>query len=507
MSMPAERMSSRPNLAELFDGIVAAPPVALGGVREDSRQLARGDLFLACQGATRHGLEFATDALQAGVAAIAWDETTGDAKLLAQVDAADVPIVAVPNLAGRIGEIANRWFAAPSHALDVVGVTGTNGKSTVAWLAAGALTSSGTMAGYLGTLGASVTGLSVAGGLTTPSCLDVHATLADFRDSGAAAAAIEVSSHGLVQQRVQGVQFDAALFTNLSRDHIDYHGCMDAYFAAKATLFTEFACRRRIVCIDDEWGQRLAAQLGPEVIVTARGAERSKHAERFVNAVRIKATERGSVVDVQSSWGDGELQLPLVGEFNVANALQVLALLLDRGLPFSDAVTQLSALDAPPGRLQRVDGYPGGPAVYVDYAHTPAALEAVLQALRPHSDGRIWCVFGCGGDRDKGKRPLMGRVVSRLADRAVITNDNPRSEAPGAIIADIQEAMTSDAFVIEDRGEAIAWTIAEADAGDTVVIAGKGHEDYQLIGDARLNFSDYEVARASLGQRGSGVSA
>ncbi len=500
MSMPAERISSRPDLAELFDGIVEAPPLAVAGICDDSRRVERGDLFLAYQGATYHGLEFVRDALQAGVAAIAWDESTGDKSLLLRGAAVDVPIIAVPSLAARIGDIANRWFASPSRSLDVVGVTGTNGKSTVAWLTAGALTASGTTSGYLGTLGANLTGLAVAGGLTTPSCLDVHATLADFRDSGAAAAAIEVSSHGLVQERLQGVHFDATLFTNLSRDHIDYHGSMEAYFDAKARLFTEFACSRRIVCIDDVWGRRLAAELAPDVIVTARGDERPSNIERFVNAVHVKANERGSTVDVQSSWGDGELMLPLVGEFNVANALQVLALLLDRGLPFSDAVAQLAVLDAPPGRLQHVDGYAGGPDVYVDYAHTPAALEAVLQALRPHADGRIWCVFGCGGDRDRGKRPLMGRVVSRLADRAVITNDNPRSESPGAIIADIQEAMTSDAFVIEDRGEAIAWAIAEASADDTVLIAGKGHEDYQLIGDDRLNFSDYDVARAALGQ-------
>lgn len=502
MSMPAEQFSTRPNLRELLDGIAHAPAVSLAGLTDDSRRIVPGGLFLACQGGTAHGLEFADTAIREGAAAIAWDETTGDASLAR----GDVPFVAVPALANRLGDLANRWYDAPSSALDVIGVTGTNGKTTVAWLTARALTALGAPTGYLGTLGHGIGRLEVDSGLTTPPAIELHGRLAGFRDRDAHAAAIEVSSHGLAQGRVQGVSFDAALFTNLSRDHVDYHGSMEAYGAAKASLLRGYPCRRRIVCVDTPFGRELAidlaAEFGDRVIVTTSQADEPPTGARIVRAAACKATAEGTRVQLVTSWGEGGFELPLPGAFNVDNALLVIALLLDRGVPLQTACQTMASLTAPPGRLQRIAGPGGGPQVYVDYAHTPAALEAVLRALRPHATGRIWCVFGCGGDRDRGKRPLMGRIVSRLADRAVITSDNPRSEAPGAIIADIQAAMTSDAFAIEDRRDAIRWTIAEAADGDTVLIAGKGHEDYQIIGDTRLDFSDYEVAAECLHERG-----
>ena len=502
MSMPAERISVAMNLQELLEGIVDAPAISVHGISDDSRRLGPGDVFIATQGATQHGLGFTAAAVEAGVSAIVWDADTGDAGLAT----GDVPFVAVPNLAAQVGVIANRWFAEPSRDLGVIGVTGTNGKTTVAWLAAQSLKLLGRECGYIGTLGYGLDSLDVDLALTTPPCIDLQAKLAGFRDQGAKHAAIEVSSHGLAQGRLNGTRFDTAIFTNLSRDHIDYHGDMRAYGEAKASLFTEFQCEHRIISLDTEFGFELAYRLGQDVITTSNRFDRVANGRPYVFVRSAVATERGSRITVDTSWGSGELHVPLAGDFNVANAIQVLALLLGRGVKFGDATEVIGALSAPPGRLEPVvlAGASGLPQVYVDYAHTPAALEAVLRALRTHAAGKLWCVFGCGGDRDQGKRPVMGKVVSRLADFAVVTNDNPRSEDPAAILAEIDAAMSGDRMVIEDRGAAIAWAIREASAGDTVLIAGKGHEDYQLIGDERLDFSDVQNARANLEARAGG---
>ncbi len=499
MSMPAERVSETMTLELLLEGIVDAPAVPVHGISDDSRRLGPGDVFIATRGATRHGLEFASAAVAAGVCAVVWDADTGEAELAV----GDVPFIAVPGLASRVGVIANRWYGEPSRDLGVVGVTGTNGKTTVAWLVAQSLKLLGRECGYIGTLGYGLDTLDIDLGLTTPPCIDLQAKLAGFRDQGAKHAAIEVSSHALAQGRLSGTRFDTAIFTNLSRDHIDYHGDMRAYGETKAGLFTDFECERRIVSLDTDFGFELAHRLGQDVITTSNRFDRVANDRPYVFVRSAVATERGSRVTVDSSWGNGELYVPLAGDFNVANAIQVFALLLGRGIRFGDAAEVIAALQAPPGRLEPVT-LPEAtdlPSVYVDYAHTPAALEAVLRALRKHAAGKLWCVFGCGGDRDQGKRPVMGKVVSRLADHAVITNDNPRSEDPAAILADIDAAMSGDRMVIEDRGAAIAWAIGQAEAGDTVLIAGKGHEDYQLIGDERLDFSDCQTARANLEAR------
>ena len=499
MSMPAERLTERKNLQQLLQGLADAPAVDIRGISDDSRRLRAGDAFIACQGATRHGLEFVDMAVDAGVAAIVWDSSTGDASLAC----GNVPFVAVDGLAGHLGEIANRWYEWPSHEVDVIGVTGTNGKTTVAFLAAQSLQLLGLSSGYIGTLGFGMDSLDVDLGLTTPPCLDLHGKLAEFRDAGALAAAIEVSSHALDQGRLSGMRFSAAIFTNLSRDHIDYHGSMQAYGASKAQLFTAFDCDTRIVSLDSEFGQVLANRLGQNVITTSSRLDRVANGRPYVFVRSAAATESGSRIVVHSTWGGGEVHVPMPGEFNISNAVQVMALLLSRGIEFDDAARAIASLTAPPGRLELVNDRDDAdlPRVYVDYAHTPAALEAVLRALRPHANGKIWCVFGCGGDRDRGKRPVMGRVAARLADRTVITNDNPRGEDPGAIIAAIESGMRRPGVVIEDRAAAIAWTIRKAAAVDTVLIAGKGHEDYQIIGDRRLDFSDVQAARANLAAR------
>jgi len=498
MSMPAEKLTTLPNLRQLLAGMADAPPLALTGIADDSRRVRPGNLFIAYQGATTHGLAHAAAAIESGAAAVAWDSATGDQSLATGT----VPFVAVEGLAGRLGELANRWYGEPSRALRLAGVTGTNGKTTIAFLATQALQLLGRGCGYIGTLGAGIGELSTEVALTTPPCLDLHRLLAGFRDAGADYSAIEVSSHALVQDRVNGLSFDATIFTNLSRDHIDYHSDMRDYFESKARLFSAYASRHRIVSIDCEYGLELADRCDPNVVRVATRGDRLPVSGRHVVAASIETVDAGSRVRVESSWGSAEILVPLAGEFNVSNALQVLALLLCWNVAFDEACAVIEHLVAPPGRLQKVTiDAPGLPAVYVDYAHTPAALEAALRALRAHTTGRLWCVFGCGGDRDRGKRPLMGAVANRDADMSVVTNDNPRSESPAAIIADVMAGMNAGVVAIESRSAAIAYAVGEAAPDDTVLIAGKGHEDYQIIGSVRHDFSDYQTARANLEAR------
>ena len=297
--------------------------------------------------------------------------------------------------------------------------------------------------------------------------------------------------------------FDSAIFTNLSRDHIDYHGGMRAYAEAKAKLFFEFEPRYRIVNVDGEFGQGLAGRCGDNVVTVSTSLNKVATGRPYVFVRAMAAHPDGSVIAVETSWGDAEFLLPLVGDFNVANAVAVLALLLCWDTPLTQACDLLEGVGAPPGRMQCVefDGEDSLPRVYVDYAHTPAALSAALATLRAYCKGRLWCVFGCGGDRDQGKRELMGKAVERRADQAVVTNDNPRNETPGEIIGQVLAGMSDDAVAIEDRGAAIDWAISRAQAEDVVLIAGKGHETTQHIGDRLLPFSDYQTALAVLTRR------
>jgi len=496
MSMPAEHLTRKPTLAELLQGFADAPAIPIENIASDSRSLDTGYLFLACGGENSHGLDYLADAVSAGVAAIAWDSAT-----TSQPDCAvSVPIIAVPELAQHLGEIANRFYDHPSESLRVVGVTGTNGKTTVAWLIAQCFERLEQTCGYVGTLGSGVRDIESAEGMTTPGVIELNGRLADFRDLGAECAAVEVSSHALAQNRVDGITFDTVLFTNLSRDHLDYHGDMQSYARAKGRLFLECGARNRIVNLDSEFGMQLAGQCGQDVVTVSTTLDRIANGRPYVFVRSVVAQGSGSLVSVDSSWGDGEFDLPLPGDFNVENAVIVLALLLQQGVPMEKACDVLATVSAPPGRMQRVDTADELPLVYVDYAHTPAAIEVALQALRPHCKGQLWCVFGCGGDRDSGKRPQMGSIAERCADQLIVTSDNPRSEDPSSIIADIVTglAVPERATVIADRAAAIAWAIHESAPDDVVLIAGKGHENYQLLGDERLDFSDYGAALANL---------
>lgn len=498
MNMPAQQLTASSTLAKLLDGIVSAPPLPVAGIDTDSRRLRAGDVFLALRGETAHALDYLEPDTAAALTAIVWDGD-GSATL-----PPGVPAFAVPGLQSQLGEIANRFFDWPSRAVAVDGVTGTNGKTTVAWLLAQCWQRLGGSCGYIGTLGAGLDEVSDSGGLTTPDCIAMHRLLAGFRDGGASRAAIEVSSHALAQGRVDGVQLRSALFTNLSRDHLDYHGDMRAYFDAKARLFSDHAAEHAVVCTDTPFGAELAARCGAAAITVSTDDAGAERGERFVTVTSRTATACGMRIAFSSTWGDRVVEIPLFGDFNTANAMLVLATLLAGDVGLDDACTLLTELQAPPGRLQRAaaDAATALPAVFIDYAHTPGALEAALTALRAHGPARLWCVFGCGGDRDRGKRPEMGQAVARHADVAVLTSDNPRTEDPAAIMRDVQDGVDEPLLAIEDRAAAIAYAIHHAASDDIVLIAGKGHEDYQVLGTARVPFSDMQVATENLRRRG-----
>jgi UDP-N-acetylmuramoyl-L-alanyl-D-glutamate--2,6-diaminopimelate ligase len=493
MSMPAEHMTAAPTLADLLQGYADAPEIPVHGIASDSRLLQDGFLFLAVQGMSSHGLDYLEQAKQAGVCAIAWDTASG-------VEPGDIGVrtIAIDDLAGKLGEIANRYYGRPSEQLNIIGVTGTNGKTTVAWMVAQARELLGERCAYLGTLGYGIDSVEGAEGMTTPAAIELHGHLADFVAAGATSAAIEVSSHGLSQGRVDGVRFDTAMFTNLSRDHLDYHADMVDYFDSKARLFLQCDPKDRIVNIDSEYGAQLAALCGQDVVTVSTKSNRVAIGCPYVFVRSVVATKQGSEITFVSSWGDGRFTLSMPGDFNVENAVLVLALLLRKGVPLDAACDVMSEVSAPPGRMQRVAME--GPAVFVDYAHTPTALDSALRALRAHCRGKLWCVFGCGGDRDQGKRPQMGEAAEQHSDHVVITTDNPRSENAQVIIDDILTgtAHADKVTIIEDRAAAIAWAIDQAFDDDVVLIAGKGHEDYQESNGERVAFSDYAVAQKAL---------
>jgi UDP-N-acetylmuramoyl-L-alanyl-D-glutamate--2,6-diaminopimelate ligase len=489
----------RPLKALLGGGIDAPERFEVSDLTQNSREVRPGAAFLACAGRTHHGLEFAAEAVTRGARAILWEPAAGITP--PELDAA-VLVVAVPNLRGQLGFIADRFFDAPSAALTIAGITGTNGKTTCAWLLAQAASLCGRDAAYIGTLGAGRPEALQPGMHTTPDAITLQRLLAEQRAEGVTCVGMEVSSHALDQQRCAGIRFHTAVFTNLTRDHLDYHGDMEAYGSAKARLFEWATLAARVINVDDAFGADLARHPthGARLVLTSRRPAQSlAHSAEFVAATAIAPRPDGTDIEVTTSSGNARLASPLVGDFNVENMLSVLGVLLAWDVPLSAACVALARCTAPPGRMQRLGG-DGRPLVIVDYAHTPDALAKALRAARAHCAGRLWCVFGCGGERDTGKRAQMGRVAEAGADAVIVTDDNPRHEDADAIVADILSGMQRSAAVtvLHNRGVAIRAALGGARGGDVVLIAGKGHEPYQIVGGERLPFSDAEVARAAL---------
>jgi UDP-N-acetylmuramoyl-L-alanyl-D-glutamate--2,6-diaminopimelate ligase len=466
--------------------------VPLADLTADSRAVKMGSIFVAYPGTLRDGRAFIAEAVTRGAAAVIYERAGFEWN-----ERWDVPSLGVDDLRGRVSEIAGHVYGNPSESLWMAGVTGTNGKTSVSQWIAAASDALGRRAAVIGTIGNGLVGERVEGKNTTPDPIVLQRLLSEYLRRGARVAAMEVSSHGLDQGRVAGIRFDAAIFTNLTRDHLDYHRTMEAYAEAKYRLFAARGLRHAIVNVDDECGERFARQLAatPLDVITFGLAAKAR-----LRAGAVRLSEAGVSFMVDGDWGRAEVNAPVLGAFNVSNLLAVLGALLAEGFPLAEAVRAANQLEPVPGRLERLGGG-DVPLVVVDYAHTPDALEKALAALRPAvGPGRkLVCVFGCGGDRDPGKRPLMGAAAARLADQVVVTSDNPRGEDPHAIIEQIMEGVgRARAEAIEDRQVAIFSAVHHARPGDVVLLAGKGHETYQEIAGTRHPFSDREVAAAAL---------
>ncbi|MCR4298436.1 MAG: UDP-N-acetylmuramoyl-L-alanyl-D-glutamate--2,6-diaminopimelate ligase [Gallionella sp.] len=526
---------------------------ALRPLSSDSRAVRPGDTFVAYPGEKLDGRQFIAQAIAQGANAVIWE-----AQHFAWEEAWQVPNLAVSDLRHKAGWLADAVYGAPSGKLWLVGVTGTNGKTSTSHWIAHALNEAGKKCALIGTLGNGFIEALQASANTTPDAIRVHGLLADYLRADARAVAMEVSSHALAQGRVNGVRFDVALLTNLSRDHLDYHGNMESYAASKRKLFDWQELKSAVLNLDDAFGAELAEELcggafpspqsSPDALssILSRERERKRTRETIVDSrgrggerakqhsipevigygmsdAALQLAERlglrmvyghlaemggqGLRLDIHSSWGGAQINSALVGRFNAANLLGALAVLLVSGIELDKAAQSLGGAQAVAGRMQRVGsprqaGDPAQPTVIVDYAHTPDALEKVLLALREVSapaGGKLICVFGCGGDRDRGKRAMMGLVAEKFSDHCIVTSDNPRSEDPQRIIDEILGGMTArNHEVIAERAAAIERAIGLARQCDTVLVAGKGHEDYQEINGAKYPFSDAAVARQAL---------
>lgn len=477
--------SPRSDLAAL-----ATLGVRVTGVRCDSRQVRPGDLFVAYAGERSDGRRFIADAIHAGAVAVLWERSgfEWDARW-------QVPNVAMDGLRQKLGTIADHVYGHPSQHLWIAGVTGTNGKTSCSHWIAQVLGRSGRPTAVIGTLGSGFPGQLAAATHTTPDAAVIHERLSELLAAGASGAAMEVSSHGLDQGRVNGVAFAAALFTNLSHDHLDYHGSMERYAAAKAKLFHWPGLQHAVINLDDAFGAQLAASLDRNrTNVIGYGLGKGEIAGH-----KLDLSRRGLSLEIETPWGPVAVRSRLLGGFNASNLLGVLGVLLAAGLDPREAAESLADLEPVAGRLQQLN-LPGKPLVVVDYAHTPDALQKVLETLRGvlAPGARLICVFGCGGERDAGKRPLMGEVATRLADCSIVTSDNPRSEDPFEIIRQIVAGAHPGYVVEEDRASAIGRAVMLARPQDVVLIAGKGHEPYQEIAGVRLPFSDIDVAQLAL---------
>jgi UDP-N-acetylmuramoyl-L-alanyl-D-glutamate--2,6-diaminopimelate ligase len=496
-------MSSAVTLGDLVReglGRLAGPAeVELFGVQHDSRAVTAGDLFVAVPGANVDGARFAEQAIARGAVAVAAERALD----------LDVPQLLVDDARGALGRLASAVYRQPTYRLAVVGITGTNGKTTTAWLVESVIAHAGGRPALMGTVTFRGPGIELAAPHTTPEGDDLARFARRVLDAGATHLVMEVSSHALALRRVDAVRFRVAAFTNLTQDHLDFHGDLRTYGEAKARLFLELGPGHAVINVDDPFGAELATKVhGPLLRCSARA-----HADAEIRAREWSMTREGIRAAIETPDGEVSLESPLVGAHNLENLLLATGCGLALGFPAGTVTAALRHARGAPGRLERVDD-PRDVAVLVDYAHTPDALANALAALRPVTPGRLIALFGCGGDRDRGKRPHMGEAAARGADLCVVTSDNPRTERPSAIIDEIlpgvgavgQPELTPDELagatrgyvVIEDRAEAIRHALSAARAGDTVLIAGKGHEDYQIVGTEKRPFDDRDHARAAI---------
>ncbi len=494
--------SRRMNLKHLLTGFIAEngaesnadlSDVMVSDLKLDSRDVQSGDLFFGLKGAKHDTLAYIKSASQRGAVAAVTDARIEDKDF---VSGLGIPVIELPELRNRLGEIASRFFGDPSRHVVVVGITGTNGKTSCSQFVAQSLSQLQVNCGVIGTLGYGAIDDLVDFGHTTPDAISLQRILSRLLVQKFEVVAMEVSSHGLDQGRASGVRFNTAIFTNLSRDHLDYHGDMEAYGQSKEKLFRVPGLKNAIINIDDSFGRQLADRIDAPVRVYRYSLE-DQSAD--ISVSKIQLSEQGARALVRSPWGNGIISSPLLGRFNLSNLLAVFTFLCTRGFSVDRAIAAVAGLDNVPGRMQR---YGGGamPLIVVDYAHTPDALQQALTTLREVCEGKLWCVFGCGGNRDKGKREIMGRMAEQFADQVVLTNDNPRREIPEDIIRDIRAGMKAPgkARTELNRAKAIQWAITHAMKNDVVLIAGKGHEGYQEIGGARMAFNDGEQVKQAL---------
>jgi UDP-N-acetylmuramoyl-L-alanyl-D-glutamate--2,6-diaminopimelate ligase len=511
--MAVESHSVAFTLAQLLPGIelAKAAPVVVSGLALDTRLLNKGDVFIALAGNKFDGREFIAAAIERGAVAVLV-ESDKDWKGVDWLG--QVPVIAVDNLAQQVSAISGRFYAEPSAHFRLIGITGTNGKTTCSLLLGQLSALLQERAGVVGTTGyglldasalapfAQQLGALQATGLTTPDAINLQKMLAQLREQSARTVAIEVSSHSLHQGRVAALHFDTAIFTNLTQDHLDYHGDLVAYGKAKQQLLQMPDLRYAIVNADDAWAKGLLEKM-PVGVKAFSYSLASTDAD--VYAKDIVLSNAGVSLVLVTPWGEGQLYSHLLGAFNVSNLLAVITAACVGGASLSDVLLAIPQLQPAPGRMQTIvlEQSHQDINVIVDYAHTPDALENTLNAIREHNPGRVWTVFGCGGDRDRSKRPLMGRIAERLSDYVIVTNDNPRTEDPAIIAADILRGMhnTHGCLVIAERAQAIDLAVQQAKPGDVVLIAGKGHEDYQIFATQTLPFSDVKQARLALQRR------
>jgi UDP-N-acetylmuramoyl-L-alanyl-D-glutamate--2,6-diaminopimelate ligase len=483
-------------LQELLEGLSASGPglaVPVTGVAYRSDRVVPGDAFFCVPGLTRDGHDFAADAVARGAVVAVTERELPDV---------GAPQVRVPDARSALAVASARFFGEPTQRLEVVGITGTNGKTTTAYLVESIARAAGRSTGLIGTVETLIRGVREPAGRTTPESRDLQELFARMAHGGVRTVAMEVSSHALALDRVRAVRFQVAAFTNLSQDHLDFHTTMDDYLAAKASLFTSYDVTTRVVSVEDEAGRRLAADVRPDVTVGREGTE-------TIHAADLTLGPAGSDFTLATPEGSIRVRLPLAGDFNVSNALVAAACGHALGIGIETIAAGLAAAPQVPGRLERVEAGQDF-AVLVDYAHTPDGLAKAIAAVRGVTGGRVITVFGCGGDRDPAKRPLMGKAAGSLSDVVVVTSDNPRSERPEAIIAQVRQGVAgtrADERVEPDRRRAIALALGLARAGDAVLLAGKGHEDYQIFADGTVHFDDREVALEELRELSRGEGA